>query len=525
MNTTAAPVAPRSSIGATFLRNVTSNWAGIVVGVVTSLILAPITVRALGNVHYGIWTLLMQFTGYLWLFDFGVRESVVKYVAQYHAADDRDQLVSTVQCAVSLYGLVALAALAATVGLAYALPYAFNIPATEVTTARVTALLTGATIALGFVFNVFVGVLMGLQKFYVMARLGILFSVVRAVVIYVLLTTGYGLITLAVTQLIVTVISNMFVYYFCVRDLPYLRVRPVLPGRMGSLRLLHYGKYVLIANVGDKIVFATDSIVIGMFLPISALTFYAIGGSLIEQLRGFIASMGAIFNPLSSSLEARKESSTLSSVFISGAKGAMAIGLPVCLGFIFLGRTFIDLWMGPEYGPSAGAVLAVLTVGHLLGLPYYTIAGVLYGLGRHRVVAITRVIEGAANLALSIVLVRRLGLVGVAIGTVIPHILVVGLVLPWTIPRYLNVSMREYYVSVYGRPLVSAVPFALACWAIAARVQPQNLWMFALAVAAALLVYVIPCWLIALTPVERGRFLAVLRRFVPVPRPAQAGTV
>ena len=517
--------ARRSTIAATIVRNVTSNWAGIVVSVATSLILAPLTVRTLGDVHYGIWTLLMQFTGYLWLFDFGVRESVVKYVAQHHAADEREELVGTVQGAVSLYGLVALGAFAATIALAVALPYAFNIPAAEVTTARIAAVLTGTTIALGFVFNVFVGVLMGLQKFYVMARLGMAFGLVRAVVMYALLKAGFGLITLAAMQLVVTVIFNAFVYRFCIRDLPYLSLRLVAPTRAQSSRLLNYGKYVFVANIGDKIVFATDSLVIGMFLPISALTFYAIGGTLIEQFRGFIASMGALFNPLSSSLEARRESATLATVFVSGAKGAMVLGLPVCVGFIVLGETFIRIWMGPEYGPLAGAVLATLTVGHMLGLPYYTISGVLYGLNRHRVVAMTRVVEGVANLVLSVWLVKRFGLIGVALGTVIPHAIVVVFVLPALAPRLLNIRLRDYYLAVYVRPFLAAAPFALACWGIAYGVQPERLLPFLMWGSAALVAYALPCWFIALDPADRHRLRGLVHRSAPAAGAAQPSAV
>ena len=78
------------------LKNVTSNWASLGTGILVSFFLAPFVVHSLGNVYYGIWALISDFTGYLWLLDFGVRESVIKFVAQYHASDRRDELVATV---------------------------------------------------------------------------------------------------------------------------------------------------------------------------------------------------------------------------------------------------------------------------------------------------------------------------------------------------------------------------------------------------------------------------------------------
>lgn len=486
------------------VRNVTAGWASIVVGVAFAFVLAPLTVRTLGDVHYGIWTLLMQITGYLWLFDFGVRESVVKFVAQYHAADDRDQIVSVVRSAVSIYLMVTLATLACAVLVAAGLPYLFNIPPEEVTTARVTALLVGGTVAQSFVFNVFVGVVMGLQKFFLISRLGIFFTVGRGVVMYLLLKAGFGLITLALVQFLTTLTSNLIVYRLARRELPYVSIRLVRPTRAEAMKLFNYGKYVLVSNIGDKLVFATDSIVIGVFQPIAALTYFAIGATLIEQLRTFVATMGAILNPLSSGLEARRENHALGLVVTTGAKAAVILGLPFCVGFIVLGRLFISLWMGPEYAGEAGMVLAVLAAGHLIGLPYYMISGVLFGLGRHRVVAWSRVFEGIVNLALSVMLVRRYGVVGVAIGTVVPHVLVVGALLPAMLPRWIALDLRAYYVSTYVRPVLAGIPFLLACLVINREIVPGTFVSFFGFMAAALPVYLVPTWFVALTPAERA---------------------
>lgn len=505
---------PLSRATSGILRSVASNWAGLVINILLSLITAPIVVNSLGSVYYGIWSLLMQFTGYFWLFDFGVRESVVKYVAQYHASGERDKLASTVRTAVSLYMGVGLVALAAISALAMALPYVFNIPPDAVSTARMTAFLTGATVAQGFVFNVFIGIVMGLQQFYQLARVGILFSFLRAGLLYGLLTHGYGIVALAAIQLAMNVAYNVLVYRLCIKELPYLNVRLTWPAREQAVKLLNYGKYVLLSNVGDKIVFATDSLVIATFMPVAALTPYAIAGSLIEYLRSFVVSMASVLNPLTSSLDAQQNTRAVGTVLLAGARGAMLVGLPVCIGFVVLGETFISLWMGPQHAPTTGLILATLAAGHLLGLPYLSISGVLYGLGQHRYVAWSRLGEGAANLLLSVILVRQVGLVGVALGTAIPHVLMVVVVLPALLPRYMPLVLREYYEWTYLRPLLAGVPFAGACWLIAHHVKPTNLATFMGSVAAGLVTYVVPCWWLALRAEERRHVSAgLVRRF------------
>ncbi len=503
------------------LRNVTSSWAMLVVNTIISFVLSPIVVHALGSVYYGVWSLLMQFTGYLWLFDFGVRESVIKYVAQYHASGEDDKLQTTVRTAISVYALVTLAALAAVAGITAVLPYAFNIPAEAVPTARIAAFVTGATVAQSFLTNVFVGVLMGLQRIYLVSRVGIFFAIARAIATVILLRNGYGLVGLSVLNLALSLGNAWLVVRYCRVFLPHLPFRPIRPVREDVVKLLNYGKYVLLSNIGDKVVFATDALVIGMFLPIAALTPYAIAGTLINQMRSVVMAMAAVFNPLTSSLRATGDDHVVQRVLQTGAKGAMTAGLPLCIGFIMLGERFVTLWMGPEHAPMAGRVMTVLSLGYIIGLPYYTISGVLYGLGQHRIIAILRVVEGAINLALSVILVNTIGLVGVAVGTAVPHVIMVGIILPRALPGIFPVSLRAYYLEVYGRSLTAAVPFFIATWVIRTLIQPASLPSFFAWGALSLVAYLVPLWLIALSQGERTHLLRVLGR---TPRGALAGS-
>lgn len=464
--------------------------------------------------YYGIWALLSQFTGYLWLFDFGVRESVIKYVAEYDATGNRDELKSTVHAAVSLYAVISVFVLIAIGAMTYALPHLFKIPADSVTEARLALFITGATIAQGFVFNVYAGVLMGIQRFYLVDKMGILLTIPRTVLTVWLLSAGYGIVALAAIQFAISTAGNLWVYHLCHVHLPYLSFRMGRPRREDVSRVVHYGKYVLVNNLGEKLVYASDGMVVGALLPISNLTYYAIPSTLVGYLKAFVVSMASVLNPMSSALDSTKDVVRLKTLFLSAAKAAMIIGLPVCIGFIVLGQRFISIWMGPEFGPMAGQVLLVLGVAHLIGLPYYTISGVLYGLAKPQLIARARIFEAVVNLGLSIVLVQRYGVIGVAIGTLVPHVLISALILPLLMPPLLPVTLREYYVSTYVWPLLASVPFWLVCWGIETAVQPTTLVTFLGSVTIGLLAYATPIWFMALDRDEKDLLVGRIRRLV-----------
>jgi Na+-driven multidrug efflux pump len=73
-------------------------------------------------------------------------------------------------------------------------------------------------------------------------------------------------------------------------------------------------------------------------------------------------------------------------------------------------------------------------------------------------------VMGALNVALSIALVRGMGILGVALGTAIPNVLFAALLLV-LVCRDLDVRPARYLAYVGGRALVGAVPVAaLGLW-------------------------------------------------------------
>jgi len=494
------------------VRSIAFSWASLAINLAIAFFLAPFIVHRLGNLYYGIWALMMQFTGYLGLLESGVRESIIKYVARHRAEGDSAALSRLVSAAISMYSLLGILALGAAGVIAAAFPFLFKVPPEAVGTARIVVMITGTEVALGFVFNVFPGILMGLQRFDVFGKISIVFHFVRAGLIVALLSAGFGIVALGLIHLALSLISNLIIFVYCRRRIPELRIR--VPHRdLGDYRsVFTYSKFVFLNNISLKAIFYTDAIVIGMFQPASAITFYAIPQSLVGYVQQFVKTMTRVFNPLTSELETRSETEKIQGVLYRGSKFALLFGLPVFTVFFVSGNRFISLWMGPEYGERSWGVLVALTVAHLFSLPHYTIGNMMYGLSRHSLMAYTRVVEAIANLILSVILVRSMGIVGVAIGTAIPHLVTVIVVLPVAICRAVGVSVMHYFRTVYVGPMVAAIPFGATCWAIQDRFPPEGLATYFLQIAVALPVYAITVWLVGLQREERADLRGILVR-------------
>src|SRR5262249_50518570 len=147
------------------LRNAAANWAGFAAQLVAAFLLAPILVHGLGAPRYGIWSLVESILAYLMLFDLGVAASVVRYVARFEAARDREQLNRVFSTSLGIFAAAGAIAGVMAAALALAGVQHFNIPAELVDEARGMLLLLGCNLAIGLPLGVFPAVLDGLERY------------------------------------------------------------------------------------------------------------------------------------------------------------------------------------------------------------------------------------------------------------------------------------------------------------------------------------------------------------------------
>ena len=91
-------------------------------------------------------------------------------------------------------------------------------------------------------------------------------------------------------------------------------------------------------------------------------------------------------------------------------------------------------------------------------------ARVLYGTGCLKWFARAALLEAAANVALSLFLCSRYGLVGVAIGVAVPNLLMCLWVISHTL-RGMRVSMASYLAESWLRPVIAAM-VPLTVWGL-----------------------------------------------------------
>jgi O-antigen/teichoic acid export membrane protein len=458
---------------AEIFKNVGSSWFSLGVNILVGIFLSPFILHRLGDTAYGIWVLIFSVTGYYGLFDLGIRSSVIRYVSTYTATGDQEGIAKLINTSLATYTAIGAVAMAVTLVCSLFVDRLFKIPPDFLTTARWLFLMVGAAVAMGFPTGVFGGILEGLQQFYFVNLTNLISTLLRAVLIVLALTRGYGLLTIAFITVVLPILSSF------VRAAIVLRTLPVRYGwsyvDRGAFReIANYSAVSLILMIAYKLRFKTDEIVIGTFLSVTAITYFSIGDRLLDYASEVVSSLAQIFVPMSGQSDARGDKGHLRKILVAGNRVCALIIFPITAILIILGKSIIEAWVGPRYVAASYPVLVVLAIPMTLSLAQAASPRILYGMARHQSLAWVTLMESIANLILSIVLIRPFGIVGDAAGTAIPLFCTTLYFMPRHLCRVLGIRVLTFLREAYTLPILLLIPFVAALLLVRRWFIPHN---------------------------------------------------
>jgi len=441
------------------LKNIMSSWGGLAINIAIGFFLSPFILHHLGDEAFGLWILIFSLTGYYGIFDFGIRSSLVRYVSKFQATGDKDQLARLVNTSLFTYTCVGLLLLIPTTLGAFYVGQLFHVPPTFLRDARLLFLMVGYSLALGFPLGVSGGILEGLQRFYLMNWTNIMGTVVRAILIIYALQHGLGLLSVALITVTLPLITS------ALRAVIAQRLLPIPYGwkyvdRNSLRQVANYGSVTFMIIVAARLRFKSDAVIIGSFLSAAAITHFSIGARLVDYAGEVVSSLAQIFTPMSSHFHATGDFNQLRRIFITGNRACALVMFPMTVALVIMGKSVIEAWMGARYVTSY-TVLLILLIPSTVYQAQSTSNRMLFGMSLHKALAYVVLMEGIANLILSIVLVRPLGIVGDAIGTAIPLLCTALFFLPRHMCRHLGIPIRKFVFECYFYPTVLCAPMIL----------------------------------------------------------------
>jgi O-antigen/teichoic acid export membrane protein len=403
------------------LQGIFSGLAGRGVATIVSFISVPLTVKYLGPERYGAWVTISTLIAWMAIADFGLSNSLTNAVSEGFAKNRQDLAQNYVSAAFwSLSGIATILALiffciwprvpwdrvfnvqsaqargevGPAVAIAFAI-FALNFPVSIV------AKIYGAyqEVAKGNGWSA-TGNVLGLAALVVVTQLkGGLISLVIAV-------SG--------ALLLVNVLSAVWLFGW---SKPWLRPWPGRVTYSAMQKMTSLGGMFFVIQIAALVLFQTDNLIIAHYLGAAAVTPYSVTWRLFTYTALFQLLAGPSYWPAYAEAFSRGDRAWVRRRFRTNLKITIGSSIALALPLVFFGQWIIEKWAGKSAVPSAGLLLWMGIWSVLYGA-MNSQSCLLASAGRVKVQMIYSIAASGVNLILSIILVQRLGLTGVIMGTV-----------------------------------------------------------------------------------------------------------
>jgi O-antigen/teichoic acid export membrane protein len=407
----------------TVARNVSTRYLAIIAETILGLVMLPFNLGHLGTAEYGLWVLLGSITVHFSVLDLGYGGALVKFMAQYRAHRNARALNEIASTLFFVFSAIGLLAYAVAVVVAFNLDHLFKVTPEQAEAGKWILMIIAVHIAMNFPFSVFGGVIAGFQRYDANNMVAIATSIAVAAVNAAVLLAGYGLIALVASTTCVRIVAYFIYRRNAYRIFPELQIRLSLFRRDRLREVTGFSVYSSIIDWANKLNYQLDELVIGAFIGSSAVAVWAPAERIITGTQRLTNQLNGVLFPVIVDSDASQQKVRLQQILLQGTRLSLVMVVPIAAALVLLAHPLIHAWLGPAKAPAlAGAVpvLQILAFAVAIRVGNATGTTVLKGAGEHRMLAFVNLGTGLANVVLSILLIKRFGLVGVAAGTLIP---------------------------------------------------------------------------------------------------------
>jgi O-antigen/teichoic acid export membrane protein len=433
------------------IKNVLSNWTGLVVAGALSFLLTPVMIHHLGVVYYGMWILAASLLDYYGLIDVAMRTALFRFVARSKGANQREALADTISTALAIAAATGLVLLALIPLFAVILPRFFSLTTSNIYLFRWALTFVAVSLSVTIPARVLGSYLCGLGRFDLYNLSGIITVCTRGFLFLLVLQRGGGIIAIAAVTFGTALLSLLLNWRLFRYVEPDISVSWHHANWARAKQLAGFGSYAFVNLGGESLRSYTDAVVIARVLTVALVTPFSVATRLVDYFQLVMSAIGAPLLTAMSELSTR--SGELKEFFLRSTKYTALISMFIASLFLFEGKALIRIWVGPGFLTSYPIVL-ILTAGYVVSFAQFPSQMAAFALARHRALAFLTLAEGVANLLLSIHWAHKYGLIGVALGTMIPLLISKICIQPWYALHILRIPGWRYISEALWRPVL-----------------------------------------------------------------------
>ncbi|MDN3671148.1 lipopolysaccharide biosynthesis protein [Echinicola jeungdonensis] len=472
---------------------------------ITGFIINPFIVHGLGSTFYGVWQMLTQMTGYANMADTRATQVLKWSVSKKRDIATDEELRSEVMTALVITAFIIPIVLIIGAVIVWYAPFLTNIDEQYYNIIRITCSLLILSLVVHKVFDLFESVLRGMNLGF--KRMGF-----RAGIIAVggglkvlAITQGYGLIGLAIVQVLIALSLGFTFYYIVNKTVGWFGF-----GKTNKEKIKAYGKlsgWFMAFMVTKMMLMNSDKILLGYLIgpdyvtkyTLTLFTAFAIKKIIAAVTDGIIPGIGGKFGKgdYGTVKKARNILITLNWIMVT------SFGVTILL----LNESFISLWVGKEHyaGTFENLLIMIIAIQYIFFQMDSNIINVTL---RLQIKVLLSFLASTATIIAAFLLVKHFEIFGLCISVILGR-LILSIGYPLVLKKRLKDNSDAWKLSTWQPMLMTVILLVLATYGSQWMVITNwlNLLMIALVVfpLSGLLI-----WWVGINSPDRQAVVAVI---------------
>lgn len=387
---------------------------------VLGFIFTPFILSSISSKSYGFWMTIVQTISILGIVDVGATIAITRKVADPKVVSDKNKFSRVVSSGLVIQVILALSILI--IGILFSnnilALFGINIEIEQEANGLTAFLLMVCWSAISVLLGIINAVLYGRQEMtFVNSVVGIS-TIAGTLLVVLFLYMGLGLIAFPLSLIIPGFVGAIVLYLYMRRTVPSFNISISKISLTELKDLSTFSAYWWVSKLGYLILYTSDNIILSSTIGVDYVTLYVLN-SRLSLMMGMISSQ--IANSAMAGiaeLYATKNYERLQQVASFLINLSTRLGVFITVMVIFCNERLISLWVGSKY--YGGIELTILL--SIICFRNTFIGGIgtlIISSGNMRIFGWTFLIEGVLKVVLSLLLIPKFGMNGLALGHLI----------------------------------------------------------------------------------------------------------
>lgn len=480
------------------------TYLNIVFNLVINFALTPFILECLGSSEYGVYKIVQSFTGQLAVMSFGLSTVTARYIVLYNTQKKQKDKENFLFMAYSIAGILTLGVVLIGLILYASMDYIYanSLTAIELQIAKKLCIILIFNVAFSILCDAFSGVIRAYERFVVSNMLNMLRLILRLLSIVVLLNLGVKSIGIVLTDLSITILILLFSIIYVRFNLKE-RARFYYFDKNLLIEIGTFAFAVFLQAIVNQVNQNLDNTILGIMTSTSVVTVYSVALTLYTCFISLVTALSNMFGPRATKMVANGATGEELTDFVIGpGRIQTMVALLGIVGFVILGKDFVEIWMGPGFD-DVYKITLILIIPAIIPLIESVTNNILDAMMKRMARSLALLGMCAINLVSSIIFIHFFGYIGAAFGTALSVIVGHGIILNIYLHKKIGINVLRMFKSIFKGILVAAL-ISLALGSLVSLIPGDGIIWFVIKGGLVVLIYGVAMYVLAMNAQEKG---------------------